>query len=270
MVALALLESGRNLDVAQQALQYLTDQRGQFGAYGSTQATVLTLKALVSAAELGGEGGASTVTLSFDGGPARTVVVDDSSGDAVQLVTFDDVDAIGGEPRALNITLEGRRAIQYQVATAYHVPWPSGPSSTPSPASAAARPIRIDVTYDKTELNVNDIVQVMAEVEVMTEGSVGTLLVDLGIPPGFTPVLADLDTLVARGIVARYELTGRQIIFYLTDISSGSVTTLQYGLQARFPIRAQAPQSAAYNYYAPEQQDTAPPQRIIVTLGTPQ
>jgi hypothetical protein len=97
----------------------------------------------------------------------------------------------------------------------------------------------------------------------------GTLLVDLGLPPGFRPLTEDLDGLVAQGLIARYELTGRQILVYMTNVPSGQVYRLPYRLQARFPIRAQTPSSQAYDYYTPEKQDTATPQRIVVELGTP-
>lgn len=43
--------------------------------------------------------------------------------------------------------------------------------------------MRIDVTYDRTELEVNDLLGVRAEVELLTPGEAGTVIVDLGIPP---------------------------------------------------------------------------------------
>ena len=265
MVAIALLRSGQHYDLAEQAITFLTSKRSHIGDYGSTQATVMTLKALLLAAQLGGEGGSATVTITLDGERPRTITIDDSNDDVVQQVTFD---YIGSEPLELAIEMEGERAIQYQVSTDYYPPW-GGPTSTPS-ATGGPQGVLIDVGYDRTELAVNDIVQVTAEVELLSEGVAGTLLVDLGIPPGFTPLTADLDDLVETGVIERYELTGRQIIFYMTDVSSGEIFTLTYRLQARFPIRAQTPSSSAYDYYVPEQRATEAPQRIIVTLGTPQ
>jgi len=264
MVAIAFLRSGEHIDLAEQAITYITSQRSYLGGYSSTYATVMALKALLLAAQVGGEDGSATVTISLDGSREQQITIDESNSDVVQQVTFDD---IGSEPGELTISMEGDRAVQYQVSTAYYLPWP-GPTSTPSTPSAP-QGVRIDVSYDRTELSVNDIVEVTAEVEVLSEGIVGTLLVDLGIPPGFTPLTADLDTLVEDEVIQRYELTGRQIIFYLTDVPSGQTIELPYRLQARFPIRAQTPSSTAYDYYVPNQQATEAPQRIVVTLGTP-
>ena len=129
--------------------------------------------------------------------------------------------------------------------------------------------MRIDVTYDRTELEVNDLLGVRAEVELLTPGEAGTVIVDLGIPPGFAPVMDDLQALVAAGQVERYELTGRQIILYLRDVRSGEVYSFNYRLQARYPVQAQTMPSQVYDYYAPDQRAAEPPQRITVTLGTP-
>jgi CD109 antigen len=166
------------------------------------------------------------------------------------------------------IQVEGERSLQYQVVTDYYAPW-SGTTANMG-AQPQAETMRIDVRYDRTELAVNDTVNVTAEVELLGGADTGMLLVDLGIPPGFSPITGDLDVLVAAGRIDRYELTARQIILYLTDVSGGEVVTVNYRLFARFPIRAQTPSSQAYDYYTPSDQGTSTPQRILVKLGTPE
>ena len=76
--------------------------------------------------------------------------------------------------------------------------------------------MNVSVADDRTELQVNEPGQALATVELLRPGMAGTVLVDLGIPPGFTPITADLDALLKAGRIERYELTGRQIILYLT------------------------------------------------------
>ena len=208
---------------------------------------------------MGDEGGAATVTIRLGDGRTETITVGEEDSGVVQQVTFDDL-AAGGQP--LEITVDGDRTLQYQVITDYYVPWSALP-----PAAEEAEPLRVDVEYDRTELTINDTVGVHAEVELLEPGTAGTLLVDLGVPPGFSVVGEDLDSMVEEGTIDRYELTGRQIIFYLTNVPSDEVVDLDYRLLARFPLKAQTPASQAYNYYAPEQRTTAAPQRMVVTLG---
>lgn len=261
MTAIAFLRLGQHLEVAQGALDFVISQRNPNGMFYSTQTTVLALKALLLAAAQGGQDGPATVTVTLNGERVQTINVTDETADMVQQITFADLNPSENE---VAIFVEGKRALQYQVVTDYYRPWEAVP-----PTPAADKAVQIDVAYDRTELQVNDLVNVTAEVQLLTPGVAGTLLVDLGIPPGFSPLTEDLDALVAQGTIARYELTGRQILIYMTDVPSGQRYTLPYRLLARFPLQAQTPRSQAYDYYTPEKQDTATPQRIIVKLGTP-
>ena len=264
MIGIALMRADYRLEVVQPILDFLVSQRDSFGAFHTTQSTILALKALLLAAEGSGETGETTVTITLDNGRTKTLTINDANDDVVQQVRFDDLGA--GQELHLTLSAQGERALQYQVITDYHLPWDKAVEESTADSDPA---LRVDVAYDRTELQVNETVQVTAEVELLAAGQAGTILVDLGIPPGFRPVTADLEALVERGIVARYELTGRQILLYLTNVPSGQIFQIPYRLQARFPIKAQTGRSQAYDYYTPDRQDTQPPQRITVTLGTP-
>jgi uncharacterized protein YfaS (alpha-2-macroglobulin family) len=266
LVVQALLRTDYAPDLAQQAITFLVENRDPNGAFYTTQATIQALKALVLDARNTDTGDAAKITVTLvdrDGKLiSRVFTVDDSNADVVQQVAFD---AFAGEANELEIAVDGKRTIHYQVNTSYYSPWReaiSTPEETP--------PMLVRVDYDRTELRVNESVQALAVVELLRPGTAGTVLVDLGIPPGFTPVTADLDALVAERQVDRYEVTGRQIILYLTNVRSGEELTFAYRLQAKYPIRAQTPASQAFDYYAPDQGAIEPPQRVIVTLGTPQ
>ena len=117
-------------------------------------------------------------------------------------------------------------------------------------------------------MKVNDQVGVTATVELQTEKQAGTLMVTLGVPPGFLPVLEDFDVMVAQDQIDRYDFTLREINVYMTNVAPGQPITLNYHLLARYPVKAQTPASGAYDYYAPEQNGDNAPQRIVVNLGT--
>jgi CD109 antigen len=73
-----------------------------------------------------------------------------------------------------------------------------------------------------------------------------------------------LSRLVEQGVISRYELTGRQIIIYLENLSSDQPVHFSYRLRARFPIRAQTPATTAYDYYNPTEQTIKEPLKIVV------
>jgi hypothetical protein len=70
---------------------------------------------------------------------------------------------------------------------------------------------------------------------------------------------------VEQGVIARYELTGRQIIIYLEDFSYEEPLSFSYRLRARFPMRAQTPPSGAYDYYNPGSLTTRAPLEMTVS-----
>ena len=85
----------------------------------------------------------------------------------------------------------------------------------------------------------------------------------------------DLTRLVARyrdvppdyasARVQRFELTGRQIILYVSDLTSEAPLTFSYRLRARFPVVAQVPASMVYDYYNPQMAGEARPLTLAVT-----
>jgi uncharacterized protein YfaS (alpha-2-macroglobulin family) len=261
LAAHALLRSDRHLEHAQGAVDYLVSQRDAFGAFETTQATILALKALILAAEQADQGGDAMVTVRLNDGREQVIRIAGESARVVQQVSFDDIAA--GE-NVVEIQVEGNRALQAQVIANYYMPW-----SMVVESADDTSPVAVDVEYDRSEIEVNDTVNVRANVELLASGVAGTLLVDLGVPPGFSVIAEDLERLVESGVIQRYELTGRQIIVYLTDVVSGQPLALDYRLQARFPIRGQTPASQAYDYYAPDRRTVDSPQRIIVKIGAP-
>jgi hypothetical protein len=133
----------------------------------------------------------------------------------------------------------------------------------------------IDVVYDRTELAVNETVRVDVTAKLTDPGAFAKqAILDLGIPPGFSVNAEDLAALVARmnqtmvgegeTAVERYELTGRQIILYLSNVTGERPLQFSYHLTANYPLRAQTPASNAYDYYNPDVNGENAPQLLTV------
>jgi uncharacterized protein YfaS (alpha-2-macroglobulin family) len=122
----------------------------------------------------------------------------------------------------------------------------------------------VQVAYGRSELAVNETVTARARASLRTPGTARMAVVDLGVPPGFAVLTEDLDVLVEKGIIERYEPRARQMILYLENFSSDRPLEFSYRLRARFPLRVQVPQSRAYDYYTPEAQGMQRPQVMTV------
>ncbi|MBN1660108.1 MAG: hypothetical protein JXA93_17030 [Anaerolineae bacterium] len=267
LAAYAFLNAGEHTELANQALTYLIQQKDSYGTWHSTQATVQTLKALLLSVAKGGEGADATVRVSLNGEEVDPIQITEENFDVVQFVSFTDKPVTGDNH--LRIAIEGKGNLMYQVSTHYYVPWDK------VPAFVEGEPLmNIDVAYDRTELAVNDTVEVSVRLE-LKQGAARQAIVDLGVPPGFEVASEDLADLVARHTdlpqeyegakISRFDLTGRQIIVYLEDLKAGQVLEFSYRIRARYPIKAQTPPSSAYDYYNPGISAMSAPASIKVT-----
>ncbi len=134
----------------------------------------------------------------------------------------------------------------------------------------------IGVKYDRTQLQMNDNVTVNVDVRLNDSNArVDSALIDLGVPPGFAVQSEDLDRLVAHyrdlpadyagARIERYELTGRQVIVYVTNLSGKEALEFSYRLKAKYPLSVQTPASTAYDYYNPDHVGEVPPLVLTVT-----
>jgi len=270
--ALAFIRADKHGDLANAALTYLVRNKDSFGTWETTSATVLTLKALIASVKSGAEDADATVTVTLNSGQAKTVSVTPENFDVVQMLVFDDVPP--GRESVVDITLSGKGNLMYQVAGSYYLPWDKLPFY-PELLSTEEL-VTIDVTYDRAELAVNDTVGVHVVV-TLNEGVADSAIVDLGLPPGFSVEAEDLARLVARyqdtpadygyAKIERYELTGRQIILYVSDLTAGQPLEFSYRLRAKFPLKAQTPASAAYDYYNPATVGEQSPTTLTVVGG---
>ncbi len=257
LAAYAFLRGKTNAETAQRALTYLVQKKDPRGTWGSTQATILALRALVQSAIEAGEAATdATVRVSLNGREAKPMVISKENAGVVQMVTFDDI-----TPGANQIAfkLEGKGSLAYQISSNYYVPWQFVP-----PTPEQEKLVDVQVRYDRTTLAVNDEVRVTANVRLTKAGTARMTLVDLGVPPGFTVLTEDLDAAVKSKTIARYELTGRQVIVYLEEFTSQKPITFDYRLKARFPLRAQTPSTTTYDYYNPSVVFTQAPTTLTV------
>jgi len=234
--------------------------RDALGNWSSTQATIVTLKAMLAAATAGPRELQATVEVIVNGTPVKTIEIDPENADVLHLIDATPSLRPGENTVTIVSTLEGRSGLMAQVTARSYVPWPDEP-----PADAEDEPLALAVTYDRSELATGDTLRAHVALAYRLREPAENAIVDLGVPPGFDVVVEDLDRAVEDGTIARYELTGRQIILYVAKLRPGDELRLDVGFLARYPLRAQAPASEAYLYYQPEVRSVAAPVEVIVT-----
>lgn len=256
MALYAMLAAQSHPATATRALNYLVKAKGPGGTWGSTQATILALKCLVASEVLKTQGGKAEVKIYLDDKPAGTWNIDDDNRDVMQQLDM----PVNPGKHALRMEVNGDANVMYQMVTRYFEPWER--VKTPE-----RKTIEIDVSYDRTRLAQNDILQATATMRYLGERPTFMVILDLGVPPGFSVDPGDFAELVGEGEgkIKRYSITSRQITIYLGDVKPGDIFRCKYHLKAKYPLRAKTPDSTVYEYYSPDVKAVSKPVEIVVT-----
>lgn len=253
LAALALLRDGRS-PLIDKALIAIARSKDSGGSWHSTQATILSIKALLEASKgTAKPAKPAPVRLRVNGAEVQGLrPLTSENHDVVQQV---EIPVVKGENR-VELSLEGWGRAGFQVFGRYYLPW----DVVPKPAKQA---LSIATAYDKTDLRLED--RLRARTTLRYDGP-GTFMViaDLAIPPGFVPESGAFEELVRKGTIDKFTVGGRQVTLYLGRVEAGRPVAVDYTLRPRFPIRAKTPQGGAYEYYTPQEEATDRPQLVRV------
>jgi len=246
--ALAMIETEK--PQANEAIKWLSLQRNGLGGYGTTQETVMALKALMTAARTQTRNVSLTITAKApDKGILAEFQVDSTNFDVLQIAEL----PVGTQ---IELSATGSGEARFQLVRRFNVMLAD---------DCIENDMALEVTYDAKHVDVDDIVNVTAVVRYFGRpGSSGMMIVDVGVPTGFAPVQESLDALVEAGTVSKVEVAGRKVIFYVDELTSGEQRTLTFQVKARFPVRAVIPDSKAYLYYEPNVRAEAAGRNITV------
>jgi hypothetical protein len=260
----ALLKWGEASGTARKALNYIASKKDASGTWGTTQATIMALRALLLATEKGAADVQGTLEVLLNGKPVEKLTLTPENNDLLHQFVFKGVGAkaIGSEDsNTVEIRFEGKGGLAYQVVGSYFLPWDEKPAN---------EPMSINVTYDRTHLAQDDIATATATVKNNLPKAANMVMVDIGIPPGFDLLSEDLQTYIEKSAspksarLEKFSLTATQAILYFDSIAPSDSVALHFRLRAKYPIRARTFQSRVYEYYDPEVSSIARPVQLEV------
>ena len=256
----ALLKWGQAPNAAKKALSYITSKKDASGTWGSTQATIMALRALLLAAEKGAGDVRGNVEIALNGKTVTRLKLTSENNDLFHQFVYKDVETKGAN--TVELRFEGKGSLGYQVVGQYYLPWDE---------KRAEEPLSIAVNYDRTRLAQDDIATATVTVRNHLKKNANMVMVDLGIPPGFDLLSEDLQEYQEKscgeksGRLQKYSLTATQAILYFDTFGPGEAVTLRYRLRAKYPVRAKAFSSRVYEYYDPDVKSVARPVQMEVS-----
>jgi len=255
----ALLKWGEESATARKALSYIAARKDASGTWGTTQATIMALRAVLLSTGKGAADVRGTLEVSLNGKPVRKLELTPENNDLLHQFVFHASDLRGDN--AVAIRFDGKGGLAYQVVGSYFVPWDAKPAN---------EPLSIDVAYDRSQLAQDDIATATATVRNNLPKTANMVMVDLGIPPGFDLLSEDLQTYQEKsagqksGRLQKFSLTATQAILYFDSFAAGDTVKLSFRLRAKYPIRARTFPSLVYEYYQPEVNAVARPVQLEV------
>ncbi len=233
----------------QKAVKWLGQQRGGYGGFGSTQSTILALKALILYTKANKK--------TPEPGEVRLFVADKQvaalpfAAGATEPLSLNIPDAestLHSGKNAVRVEITGKNVFPYTLTWSYQ---------THQPASAVNCPVNLSAKLDRTEVRESETVRLNVHVENASGKGQGMAVAILGLPGGLT-VPEDMKQLKEyirlpndgqRPLLSAFELRGRELVLYWRDLAPDQKIDVPIDLICRIPGEYSGPASRAYLYY---------------------
>jgi hypothetical protein len=249
----------------QKAVRWLGQQRGGSGGFGSTQSTLLALKALIAYTKANKKTSEAGELRLFVGD--KLVAQRPFTAGISETLTLE-------MPQAENLLKPGRNSLRLEITGKNVFPYTLTCSyQTLQPPSTANCPVRLSTRLAKTELEEGETVRLTATVENVSGQGQGMAVAILGLPGGLT-LPEDLKQLKdharapedgRRPLISMFEVQGRELILYWRDLAPGQKIEVPVDLIGRVPGEYSGPASRAYLYYNADRKHWTIPLKVHIT-----
>ncbi|MBN2474670.1 MAG: hypothetical protein JXB62_08680 [Pirellulales bacterium] len=254
LAALAWLKRPAFTEQANRAVEWLLGSRQGSGGFGSTQATILALKALVDHAKANRKTiAAGTLLVQRDG---MTIGEHGFGAGQQETIVVEGLEAnLKPGANTLTVNLTGDNKMPYALDVRFR---------TLQPADDPNCPLRLTTGLASRQVKAGQTVALSAELSnTSDEGQPMTIAV-LGLPAGLEPRADQLEELKTAGTLDYYETRAREVICYWRCLAPKKKISLKLDLVAAVPGKYAGPASQTYLYYTSEQKRWANPLRIEI------
>jgi hypothetical protein len=241
------------------ATKWISQQRGGYGGFGSTQSTIMALKALILHAKKSAR--------PAEAGEIKLLVAGKEV--AARRFTEQDVEVIGldipnpeavfkpGERTEVEIVTTAKQAYPFALGYTY---------TTLTPLSAENCAVAISTKLARTQANEGDTVPLAVTLENRQQQGQGMAVAIIGLPAGMkVPTdLKQLTDLREKGQVSYFEIRGRELILYWRALAPAQKVELSVDLVCDVPGVYRGPASRGYLYYNADHKHWVEPLSVTI------
>ena len=242
LAVLAWLRDPGYTSSIEKAIRFLADSC-QAGRFGSTQSTILALRAIVAHDAANAHPKVpGAVQLLVDGiAIGEPVRFDERNQGAISL--RDIAHLLTPGQHTVELRMADGSAMPVSVAITYF---------NDTPSSQEACKVDIAVSLQDTELVEGAITEANVVVRNRSDEAIPTPIAIVGIPGGLEIRHDQLKELVKSGKIAAYDVRGREVALYWRSLEAAQEVRIPLSLVAEIPGTYKAPANRAYLYYTDE------------------
>ncbi|REG37259.1 uncharacterized protein YfaS (alpha-2-macroglobulin family) [Archangium gephyra] len=240
LAVLAWLREPSHTVNVERSMRFLADSC-EGGRYGSTQSTVLALRAIVAYDQArSAKRAPGSVRVYVDGRPVGGAVkFDGKTQEALKLPDVSELLTAG--ERKLELRMEGGWELPYSIEITYNAL---------VPASSPDTRVDLEVALAKTALTEGEPTEARVWVTNRSDAKLSTTVAIFGVPGGLEVRHDQLKELVKKHTVDAYEVIGRDVVLYWRGMEPRKKLEVPLSLIAAVPGTYTGPASRAYLYYA--------------------
>ncbi|MCP4700894.1 MAG: hypothetical protein GY862_29175 [Gammaproteobacteria bacterium] len=245
LVVMALLKAGEPDQRAflTRGVEFIVSSRSGAGGFGSTQGTVLALKALTQYARYSQKtdeagdievwiNGKKAASAHYDAGQREEVVIEGLS----------------------QFLAKGKHRIKVKyIGVTHPLPYALGVDySTFLPPNSSKAKVEFSTILAKSQLQVGETVRLTASLKNKTHDGLPMTMAIVGIPAGLSAQPWQLKELQEKNVVDFYEIIGNEAAFYYRQLKPDETRKIELDIKAEIPGEFEAPASRSYLYYTNE------------------
>jgi hypothetical protein len=248
----------------QQAVRWIGQQRGGYGGFGSTQSTILALKALIAHTRANKKTPQAGELKLFVG--ETQVAAREFPAGASEVLTLELPEAekhLKAGKNKLRVDITGKNVFPMTLSWSYQ---------TLQPVSAEGCPVRLHTSLARREANEGDAVRLTVRLENVSGKGQGMAVAIVGLPGGMS-LPEDLKQLKEytrpptdgkRPLLGAFEVRGRELVLYWRDLGPGEKVEVPVDLICRVPGSYRGPASRGYLYYNADKKHWVEPLQVTI------
>lgn len=250
LTSIALTKNNLHTTTNNSLIKYLAANKDSYGNWGTTQATILSLKAINMASSKGKIAG-QTIQVSIND-KTKEIKVGNNPLDIYEV----DFDNIKDENK---ISLDIKKGnLAYELIEEYYVPYESIAQNEDK--------YSIDISQTiNTNVRINDNITQVISMKNNSKDIIANGVITVNIPQGCTLNELYLERAVTTGIIEKYEYNYNTLNLYLRNFKVGDTKNIEIYYRANYPEEIVGGAIRVYDYYNPTTEGVEEPVKILVT-----